>query len=225
MKKNDNNFKRAMNELLNMDISGSRSVETDEKAEAYTERNVVKAGEDSGDTGQSAAAEVSALTEAHELPAGGQPAFERPSWETVITQDVIIDGNIISGSNLKILGQVHGNINCGGTVILAGNVEGDVCANALKFQSGNIHGNVSIREEMTADKATQIKGDIKAGRMSFSGYAEGDFEVQDSLELRETAAVIGNIRANGIAMYNGSKVKGMLDIGGDLEELNRDREE
>lgn len=30
----------------------------------------------------------------------------------------------------------------------------------MKFQSGNIHGNVTAKEDMTADKATRIKGEL-----------------------------------------------------------------
>lgn len=146
---------------------------------------------------------------------------ERPTWETVITQDVIIEGNIISHSNLRILGKVEGNVNCEGTVVLTGNVNGDLSANSLKFQTGSIHGNITVNEDMLVEKQTMVIGDVRAGNAVFGGKAEGSFLVRENLELRETASVVGNIKATGIVMYNGSRVRGMLDIGGELEDIDR----
>ena len=53
---------------------------------------------------------------------------------------------------------------------------------------------------------------------------QGEINIYENLELRETSSVFGNIKARGIAIHNGSKVKGMLDIGGDLEEVRAEDE-
>ena len=204
MKKNENNFRKAVNELLNMDSSGKKEEQEPNFSGLDNERSEPETA---------VSMPVSEVARPH-MP-------DRPNWETVITQDVIIEGNIISGSNLKILGKVQGNVSCEGTVVLTGSVHGDLSANSLKFQSGSIYGNITIQEDMQVEKQTTVKGDITAGNAVFGGYAEGSFVIRDNLELRETAAVIGNIKADGIVMYNGSKVRGMLDIGGEIENINR----
>ena len=76
----------------------------------------------------------------------------------MITPDVIINGNIIAGSNLKILGKVFGNVDCEGTIVLSGSIEGDVSAEKLRFMKGGIQGNVSVKRDITAEKGTRIKG-------------------------------------------------------------------
>lgn len=218
MKKSDSNFRKAMNELLNFDAGSDRTAQA-RSAQAAQTRGV-QAGQ-----GQEEPQEEPVMRQQEEEvasiapPRPVMPAFERPMGETVITSDVVIDGNIVSGSNLKIMGRVQGNVSCEGTLVLAGNVDGDIQAGSMKFQGGSINGNVVVRGDMTADKDTSVAGDIVAGSVVFSGSAEGNFSVQNNLELRETASVLGNIRANSIAMYTGSRVRGMLDIGGEAESL------
>lgn len=59
----------------------------------------------------------------------------------------------------------------------------------------------------------------------FSGNVQGELIVHGNLELRETSSVFGNIKANGIAIFNGSRIRGMLDIGGEVEEMSTGNEE
>lgn len=219
MKKNENNFKKAVNELLNLDFSGDKNKEQMQGSSEDKDN-----GQDSSSTlseNERREQEGSVFMPAAETEADRPHRSDRPSWETVITQDVIIEGNIISGSNLRILGKVQGNVDCEGTVVLTGSVHGDLSANSLEFQSGSINGNITVQEDMTVDKQTTVKGDITAGNAVFGGYAEGSFVIRDNLELRETAAIIGDIKADDIVMYKGSKVRGMLDVGGEIENINR----
>lgn len=55
----------------------------------------------------------------------------------------------------------------------------------------------------------------------FNGHSEGNMMVQESIELRESARVKGNVSSECISMYNGAHVKGMIDIGG-LEEVREE---
>ena len=52
----------------------------------------------------------------------------------------------------------------------------------------------------------------------FNGHSEGNMMVQESIELRESARVKGNVSSECISMYNGAHV--MIDIGG-LEEVRK----
>ena len=149
---------------------------------------------------------------------------EKPVYEAVITPDVIINGNIIAGSNLKILGKVFGNVDCEGTIVLSGSIEGDVSAEKLRFMTGGIQGNVSVKRDITAEKGTRVKGDVNAQSAVLSGDMQGELIVRENLELRESSSVFGNIKARGIAIYNGSRIKGMLDIGGEVEEMRTENE-
>lgn len=233
MKKNESNFKKAINELLSLDGSSSEKNSSEEVSETGMESEAVSGLTDTEtvQTTEQPQEETPPTPEPPVVPAepstisASRPAPEKPVYEAVITPDVVINGNIIAGSNLKILGKVFGNVDCEGTIVLSGNIEGDVKANKLQFMAGGIQGNVSVRENITANKDTQVKGDVRAQSAVFSGNMQGELIVRDNLELRETSTVLGNIKARGIAIYNGSRIKGMLDIGGEVEEMRTEHEE
>lgn len=244
--KKDSNFKKALNELLNLDRSDadqafenqkeaeSISGQTDDEAQmgksqgnqfskvSYTEASVTEEG---------GSKEPDSLSEPP-VPYNGEldvtepySRVEKPVYEAVITPDVVINGDVIAGSNLKMLGKVFGNVKCGGSIVLSGSIEGDVEANKLRFVAGGIQGNVSVKDNITAEKDTSIRGDVKAGSAVLSGKVQGELNVQDNLELRETSSVVGNIKALGIAIFNGARIKGILDVGSDLNEMSTDDEE
>ena len=216
MKKKENNFKRALSELLNVDGDHSADAsenptETETVSDQTTENHTAAESQknDSPETSASeedfSASEPPVLYEKNSNLSDSCSVIEKPVYETLITPDVIINGNIIAGSNLKILGKIHGNVECGGTIMLSGNIEGDVSANRLRFMAGGIQGNITVKEDIAADKGTRVRGDINAGNAVFSGNVQGELMVHGNLELRETSTVIGNIKANGVAIFNGSR--------------------
>lgn len=235
--KKDNNLKKALNELLNLDRTDADQVsENQGEAEAVSgQTDEEKAQMDKPDGNpfqEEPAGESSSSVSEPPAPYPGEPdvpkpysGVEKPVYEAVITPDVIINGDIISGSNLKVLGKVYGNVQCEGSIVLSGSIEGDVSANRLRFMAGGIQGNVSVRENITAERGTRIKGDVNAGSAMLSGNVQGELNVHDNLELRETSSVIGNVKALGIAIFNGARIKGMLDVGGDLKEMRAENEE
>lgn len=159
------------------------------------------------------------------VPAGADSAAgnKTPALknESIITEDMVIDGSIRTKSNLRILGQISGDVRCEGALLLSGKVNGDVYADSMRVQSGSITGNIQVTDEMVVDNNSWIKGDITSGRLMFNGHSEGNMMVQESIELRESARVKGNVSSECISMYNGAHVKGMIDIGG-LEEVRED---
>lgn len=235
MKKKENNFKRALSELLNVD--GDRSSEASENSSetepvsdqtdenlAATESQKTGFSETSASEEDFSASEPPILYEKNSNISDSCSVIEKPVYETLITPDVIINGNIIAGSNLKILGKIYGNVECGGTIMLSGNIEGDVSANRLRFMAGGIQGNITVKEDISAEKNTQVRGDVNARNAVFNGNVQGELIVHGNLELRETSTVIGNIKANGVAVFNGSKIRGMLDVGGEIEEMSTENE-
>lgn len=244
--KKDSNFKKALDELLNLDRSdasqasenqkGADSIsgQTDEEGAqmdnsqgnllskvSYTEASDTD-GENSKDP--DSVSEPPAAYNGEVDVTKTYSGVERPAYEAVITPDVVINGDIVAGSNLKMLGKVFGNVKCGGAIVLSGSIEGDVEADKLRFMTGGIQGNVSVRDSITAEKGTCIKGDVNAGSAVLSGKVQGELNVQDNLELRETSSVIGNIKTPGIAIFNGARIKGVLDVGSDLNEMSTDDE-
>ena len=219
----ESNFKKAVNEILSFDFSGdgqkaknsgesSRKPEGRENPDIGTDAEIVKG---SLYPDKNAVGEIKREKTAAD---NMTPALKN---ESVITEDMVIDGSVRTKSNLRILGQISGDVRCEGALLLAGKVIGDVYADSMRVQSGNITGNIQVTDEMVVDNNSWIKGDITSGRLMFNGHSEGNMMVQESIELRESARVKGNISSECISMYNGAHVKGMIDIGG-LEEVREE---
>lgn len=239
--KKEGNFKKALNELLNLDGSDAeQAFENQEEAESIsgqTDEGEAQMGKSQGNqfsevsvTDREGSKESDSVSEPS-VPYNGEfdvtnsfSRVEKTVYEAVITPDVVINGDVIAGSNLKMLGKVFGNVKCGGSIVLSGSIEGDVEADKLRFMTGGIQGNVSVKDNITAEKDTCIRGDINAGSAVLSGKVQGGLNVQDNLELRETSSVIGNIKAFGITIFNGARIKGVLDVGSDLNEMSTDDE-
>ena len=156
----ESNFKKAVNEILSFDFSGdgqkaknsgesSRKPEGRENPDIGTDKNAVgeikrekTAGEKMAE--ESAGGRVKAVNAAGSttpVPAGTDtaaadnmtPALKN---ESVITEDMVIDGSVRTKSNLRILGQISGDVRCEGALLLAGKVIGDVYADSMRVQSG-----------------------------------------------------------------------------------------
>ena len=220
----ESNFKKAVNEILSFDFSGdgqkaknsgesSRKPEGRENPDIGTDAEIVKG---SLYPDKNAVSEIK-----REDTAAADNMTPTLKNESVITEDMVIDGSVRTKSNLRILGQISGDVRCEGALLLAGKVIGDVYADSMRVQSGNITGNIQVTDEMVVDNNSWIKGDITSGRLMFNGHSEGNMMVQESIELRESARVKGNISSECISMYNGAHVKGMIDIGG-LEEVREE---
>ena len=134
VKKNEGNLKKAMNELLGIDGAEKRSEvqaggAEERKEEAEPEREpdspVSEEPEQRVQVPSAAGADmVSGRGTQVRAESFAMPVMDTPKMESVITSDVIIEGNVRSGSNLKILGEIVGDVACEGQITLTGNITG-----------------------------------------------------------------------------------------------------
>ena len=131
VKKNEGNLKKAMNELLG--IAGAekhsevRAGVEEKKEGAEPERepdSPVSEEPEQRLQVPSAAGVHMASGRGTQVRAENfaMPVMDTPKMESVITSDVIIEGNVRSGSNLKILGEIVGDVACEGQITLTGNI-------------------------------------------------------------------------------------------------------
>jgi cytoskeletal protein CcmA (bactofilin family) len=98
---------------------------------------------------------------------------------TVISEDVAIDGTITSKGNIQINGSLTGDLTCktsseiGSTATIKGNIES---ANTTIL--GTVTGNISSNDKIEFKTGAKISGDIKSKRLTvedgvtFTGHAE-----------------------------------------------------
>ena len=66
-----------------------------------------------------------------------------PNEQTFITKDTIIEGSIITKSDIKISGCMKGNLTSDHDIYINGQVDGDVKGNAVTLNNGVVKGNIS----------------------------------------------------------------------------------
>ena len=222
------NFRQAMNELVNGEtpVQG-RDRETEGEAEGQVtvseepgtdELEIIELGNQAENAavsaGESIQENIAQARQEHparaemEKGAGGDMRLE-----SIITEDMVIEGNIITRSDLKLFGTVTGDVTCEGYIYMTGSIEGEVTADSLKMQSGRIQGNVHSSQDIIIEREAEIKGDVGCRRLIMNGQVEGSIQTTESIELQEAAVLIGNAASGNISVHNGAKVKGLIEIG------------
>lgn len=196
---NGNNFRKAMDELLNPAGKDSE-IRMSEEPEAREEvEESIK----------------SAPAEETRIDFSLRPEFSEPSApreEAVIPSDMVITGSVRTKSDMKILGNIVGDVDCEGNIRLMGNIEGNVSAGNLTIQHGGLHGDAAVRETIVIEAESALKGNLEAQSIYSNARTEGQILAAGTVELKENAFVIGDISAGALSVSIGAKIKGMVDV-------------
>lgn len=231
IKKQESNFKRAVNELLGysseaedrVDIPYENEKMPDGAGEAAAEEAVLSQENgsffhDERNTGYTAgqspvrvtaeASKVSSYTvETKTLSV--EAMNQMSSKVAVITEDMVVNGDITAQSDLNIFGQVTGSIACRGDVLVMGRVTGDVSGVNVRVE-GEINGNLAVDKRVDVGAGGRIKGDITASNVLSNGTSEGDINAEETIQLGGSAVVIGKVYARSFAITQGARIKGMM---------------
>lgn len=189
-----NNFKTAVNELM------SGKVRTDEESPYIYE----------GDREET----MSTTFSASASTTYGEPAETAmpQSGASVLSSDLIIEGNIKSKSDIRLNGYVKGDILCEGALITTGTVDGNVKGIGITMVGCSVNGNVIAKGDLTLDNKSTIIGDVRAAALSVNGKIKGNVSVSGSVVLQGQAIVLGNISAKNISVETGASIKGAMEI-------------
>ena len=191
-KKNDNNFKKAMNELL-----GAPVKEESAKAPA---KEAVKVEEPKK-------AEPVKETVMKEVP------VVKTTGETaVIPAGMVITGNITTQSDMRIEGNIVGDIACEGNILLFGSIDGNVNANNITFHKGTMKGDVVVKADAVLEEESSLKGNLTATNVLSNAKSQGQIFASGTVELQNQAFVHGDITAATFSVTSGAKIKGAVTI-------------
>jgi cytoskeletal protein CcmA (bactofilin family) len=110
------------------------------------------------------------------------PRPETTAENTVIGENISIEGNIRGGEHLVIEGSMKGNVEMekhNFTVGSKGRVEGEINAQNVKV-SGQMIGNIKTQSKVQITKEADFMGDIKAKSISVDdgAYFKGSIELE-----------------------------------------------
>lgn len=139
-------------------------------------------------------------------------AAQSSNETSILTDDLVIVGDIITSDPLQMNGTVHGNIQSNNRVVINGTVEGDIKAFSASINSSNVTGNISAEENVLVTGDSQIIGDIYNRSIAIDGTLKGSIHATGKVKINTNAEIYGNVSASTIAMEEGAIVQGNVRI-------------
>ena len=127
----------------------------------------------------------------------------------VITQGMIITGDIISEGSVDIIGTVNGNIDILGKLNITGSIQGNSKASEIYADNAKITGEVVSGGSVKIGQSSVIIGNITAVSAVIAGAVKGDIDVKGPVILDTSAIVMGNIKSKSVQINNGAVIEGM----------------
>ena len=127
----------------------------------------------------------------------------------IITQGMIITGDIISEGSVDIIGTVNGNIDILGKLNITGSIQGNSKASEIYADNAKITGEVVSGGSVKIGQSSVIIGNITAASAVIAGAVKGDIDVKGPVILDTSAIVMGNIKSKSVQINNGAVIEGM----------------
>ena len=112
-----------------------------------------------------------------------RPNADLPRKESLIADDLTIEGKIEGGGSVRIAGSFKGDVN----------VQGD----------------------LTIEAGAKLTGGVRADKVTIAGELEGNVQEASRIDLLNTGAVIGDLKAGSVTVAAGARMRGKAEFGWD----------
>ena len=100
------------------------------------------------------------------------------------------------------------------SVLAAGlTIEGKIEGNGNIRVAGRFQGNVNVKGELTIEPGASIDGEVKADTVLVGGEVRGHITSTSRVELKESGALIGDLKAASLIVAAGSRMRGKVEFG------------
>jgi cytoskeletal protein CcmA (bactofilin family) len=99
-------------------------------------------------------------------------------------------------------------------------IKGDISSEGDIRIDGTIEGKVMSKSKIAMGISANIKGDVFARSADISGKIFGDIEISETLFLRASSKITGNIKTNKLVIESGSEFNGSC-IMGNIDKKNQ----
>lgn len=127
----------------------------------------------------------------------------------VITNGMVINGDISSEGSMDVIGTINGNIDILGKLNITGTIQGDSKASEIFADNAKITGEVISEGSVKIGQSSVIIGNISATSAVIAGAVKGDIDVHGPVILDTSAIVMGNIKSKSVQINNGAVIEGM----------------
>jgi len=94
---------------------------------------------------------------------------------------------------------IEGKIEGGGSVRIAGKFKGDV----------------NVQGDLTIEVGAKLTGGVRADKVTIAGELEGNVVEASHVDLLQTGAVVGDLKAGSVTVAAGARMRGKAEFGSD----------
>lgn len=138
--------------------------------------------------------------------AGTRRSVEETS---VLTESMIINGNMATEGSLEVRGSIVGNVEALGKLNITGVIQGNSQAAEIYAEGAKITGDLKSEGSIKVGQSTVIIGSIYATSAVIAGAIKGDIDVRGPVILDTSAIVMGDIKSKSVQINNGAVIEGM----------------
>ncbi len=92
-------------------------------------------------------------------------------------------------------------------------IDGDLTSDEDLLIDGQVHGHIHLRNaELTIGTGARIDADVRGTRITILGTVRGNISASERIELGPAADVTGSLSANRIAIDDGARFNGRIDM-------------
>ncbi|HWQ78493.1 MAG TPA: polymer-forming cytoskeletal protein [Anaerovoracaceae bacterium] len=141
--------------------------------------------------------------------------FQEPQPEvglTTIAKGTVIIGEINADGDVELLGSVKGKVASRGDIKANGKVIGDLIGRDIELISCAVQGNIIASGLVTVDGESVVIGDVKGENFCLDGKIKGNVTIEKEAKFQPKAILAGNVTTASIAMSQGAKIQGEVNI-------------
>jgi len=92
-------------------------------------------------------------------------------------------------------------------------IEGKIEGTGHVRIAGKFNGDVNVQGNLTIEAGAKLTGGVRAQKVVVAGELEGNIESAQRVEVLESGALIGDVKAGALTVAAGSRMRGQVEFG------------
>ena len=92
-------------------------------------------------------------------------------------------------------------------------IEGKIEGSGHVRIAGRFKGDVNVQGDLTIEPGAKLAGGVRANKVTVSGELEGNIDSASQVELTNSGAVHGDLKADTLTVASGSRIRGHVECG------------
>jgi cytoskeletal protein CcmA (bactofilin family) len=94
-------------------------------------------------------------------------------------------------------------------------IEGKIEGTGSVRIAGKFKGDVNVQGDLTIESGAKLTGGVRAEKVVVAGELEGNVESAAQVNVLQTGAVIGDVKAGAVTIASGARMRGAVNFGWD----------